>query len=120
MTGPLIGIAFPFRIVQGGVQRSVGFEKLEQNLMHLLSTRLRERVMLRNYGAGVHHRLQEPNDAPLRALIRYEIEQALRIFMPEVRLTAPIRLVPDEAQLTIFIEYQANPQDIVRRLEIRL
>ncbi len=113
---PLYGFAFPFRIRGGGVDHASGYEKIEQDVIHLLSTRLGERVMLRSYGGGVHHRLQEANDNTLRSLIKHEIEMALRTFMPDVRLTAPLKLVPDEGQLTIFVEYSASPQDVVRRL----
>ena len=120
MNEQLVGFAFPFRIVNGGVSRASGFEKIEQNVRHLLGTRLGERVMLRTYGGGVHQRLQEPNDTTLSALIKHEMEQALRIFMPEVRLTAPIRLVAHEEELTIVVEYVADPQDVVRRLELQL
>jgi phage baseplate assembly protein W len=120
MNAPLLGFAFPFRIVGGGVGRALDFEKIEQNVRHVLSTRLGERLMLRTYGGGVHHRLQSPNDATLRALVRHEIEQALRVHLPEVRLTSPLRLDSREEELTIVIEYTANPRDLVRRLELRV
>ncbi len=117
---PLLGFAFPFRITGGGISRAQDFGKIEQNVRHLLSTRLGERVMLRTYGGGVHHRLQSPNDATLRALIKHEIEQSLRLYMPEVQLTAPIQLSSDEEELTIIVEYVADPQDVVRRLELQI
>jgi phage baseplate assembly protein W len=120
MSRPLSGFGFPFRIVDGGVGRATGFEKIEQNVRHLLSTRLGERVMLRTYGGGVHHRIQDPDDATLRALVKHEVEQALRIFMPEVQLTAPIQVLAREAGLTITIDYMADPQDVVRRLELQI
>ncbi len=120
VNAPLLGFAFPFRIAGGGISRAQDFEKIEQNVLHLLSTRLGERVMLRTYGGGVHHRLQSPNDATLRALVKHEIEQALRLYMPEVQLTAPIQLSSDEEELTIIVEYVADPQDVVRRLELQI
>lgn len=120
MTAPLLGFAFPFKIVGGGVGRARDFEKIEQNVRHILSTRLGERPMLRTYGGGVHHRLQAPNDGTLRALVRHEIEQALRVHLPEARLTAPLRLASHEEELTIVIEYAADPRDVVRRLELRV
>ena len=120
MTEPLSGFAFPFRIAGGRVARAEGPEKVEHNLRHLLSTRLGERLMLRGYGGGVHHHLQEPNDTTRGAVIKHEIERALRTFMPEVRLTAPIRLTAREGELTVVVEYAANPRDAARRLELRL
>jgi len=119
MSTQLEGIAFPFRI-ERGVNRARGFDKIEQNVRHLLSTRLGERAMLRAYGGGVHHRLQEPNDSTMRALIKHEIEQALRAFMPEVRLTAPIRISASESEMTVVVEYMADPQDVVRRLTLQI
>jgi hypothetical protein len=120
MSDALVGFAFPFRFVKGGVGRAEGFEKIEQNVRHLLSTRLGERVMRRTYGGGVHHRLQEPNSTTLRALVRHEIEAALRVYLPEAQLTAPIRLTATQDELTILIEYSADPRDVLRRLELRV
>jgi phage baseplate assembly protein W len=120
MDASLSGFAFPFRIVDGGVQRARDVQKIEDDLRHLLSVRLGERVMLRTYGGGVHHRLQEANDATLRALVKHEIEEGLRTFLPAVQLTAPLALTSRDAELMIALEYRADPLDVVRRLELRV
>jgi phage baseplate assembly protein W len=120
VTAPLVGFGFPFRIVDGAVGRARDLEKIEQNVRHALSTRLGERPLRRTYGGGVHHRLQAPNDATLRALIRHEIEQALRAHLPEVRLVSPLDLESREEELTIVVQYAADPGDAVRRLELRV
>jgi phage baseplate assembly protein W len=120
MTTPLLGFAFPFQIVNGGIARARDFEKIEDNVRHALSTRSGERIMLRTYGGGVHHRLQSPNDATLRALIRHEIEEALRVHLPDVHLTAPIQLESREHELRVVIEFVADPRDVVRRFELRI
>ena len=59
--------------------------------------------MLRGYGCGVHHRVQDPNDASLSALIRHEMEESIRQYLPEVQLTAPIRLNAEGEILTIAV-----------------
>jgi phage baseplate assembly protein W len=127
VTAPLMGWAFPFRIeppgddgLGGGIARAVDFAKVEANLRHLVLSRTGERVMLRGYGAGVHHRLQEPNTAPLRTLLRHEIEAALRRFMPEVTLAAPPALSAAGDRLTVVLTYAVRPRDVVRRLEVEL
>jgi phage baseplate assembly protein W len=117
-TPPPRGIAFPFRVV-GHVRAAEGPEKLKQNLRQLLSTRLSERVMLRDYGGGVHRRVQEPNDGTLRALIAYEIEQALVRYMPEVVLVAPPRLRASGPELFVELEYRVGPATGTLELEIR-
>ncbi len=116
----LVGVAFPFRIRDGGVARATGRDKLRQNLRQLLSTRIGERVMLRRYGGGVQHRLQEPNDTTLRTLIRHDIEKSLQAFMPDVQLTAPIRIESTESRITVIIDYTIDPGAVIQRLELEL
>jgi uncharacterized protein len=116
----LHGLAFPFRIENGGVASSTDFDKVEEDVIHLLSVRLGERTMLRSYGGGIHSRRQQPNSPALAALVRHEIETALRANMPDLRLAAPLTVVAREEQLTVQIEYFAAPGDILRRLEVQL
>jgi len=116
---PLSGSAFPFRIL-GGLARSSGGDKIADDVRHLLSVRVGERMMLRAYGGGAHHRLQEANDTTLRALLKHEIEEGLRVFMPEVELVEPLGVSGREEELTVSIVYRADPMAMVRRLEIRI
>lgn len=117
----LKGFAFPFRIERGGgVVQSVGRHKIEEDVVHLLSVRLGERTMLRDYGGGVYRRREQPNSPALAALVRHEIEAALRTFMPELRLVGPLTVVARESQLTVQIQYTAAPDDVLRRLEVTL
>src|ERR1051326_6531638 len=113
MTAELKGFAVPFRIIGGGVAQTAGALKLEQNLKHLIATRVGGRVMLRTYGGGVHPPVEDDNDGALRTLIRHEIETALRQFLPDARLTAPLAVTSNEGQLSITISYRGNPFDVV-------
>jgi phage baseplate assembly protein W len=116
----LTGLAFPFRIERGGVKQSSGFEKIEEDVVHLLSVRLGERTMLRDYGGGVYRRREQPNSPALAALVRHEIEAALRTFFPELRLVGPLTVVARESQLAVRIQYSASPGDVLRDLEVTL
>jgi phage baseplate assembly protein W len=120
MTTTLMGFAFPFRIEGGSVARSSGVKKVEENIRHLLSTRVGERLMLRGYGGGVHRRLQDPNSGTLQALVKREIEDALRANVPEARLVAPIRVASVEAELRVTIEYVVEPEGLGRELTLSL
>jgi phage baseplate assembly protein W len=120
VNGQLLGFGFPFRIAAGGVARAAGADKVDQNVRHLLGTGLGERPMLRTYGGGVHHRLQDPADGTLRALVKHDIEGALRSYAPDVQLTGPISVSVVEEQLTVVIQYLANPQDVLRRIELQM
>jgi phage baseplate assembly protein W len=116
----LTGLAFPFRIESGGVKRSTGLDKIEEDVVHLLSVRLGERPMLRDYGGGVYRRREEPNSPALAALVRHEIEAALRTFFPELRLVGPLTVVARDSVLTVQIQYSASPDDVLRNLEVTL
>jgi phage baseplate assembly protein W len=118
MTRPLEGFSFPFRIESGRTSRTDGFEKVKANVRHLLATRLGERPLLRAYGGGVHHRLQEPNNRTLAALVKHEIEQALRVHLPDVKLVGAVGVEAEEAELNISFDYVASPEDLVRRVEL--
>jgi phage baseplate assembly protein W len=120
VTDRLSGLAFPFRLKDGSVRRAEGFDKVQDDVRHLLSTRLGERTMLRGYGGGVHHRVEDPNDETLAALVRHEIATALRSFMPDVQLTGPITTETAGHELVVRLEYSADPTAVVRRLEIAL
>jgi phage baseplate assembly protein W len=109
MSAPLAGPAFPFRIEGGRVARRSGPAKISDDLRHLLSTRLGERVVRRDYGGGVHQRLQDANDHTLRTLIRHEIETALQAFLPQARLLGPIELVARGSELNISFDYRIDP-----------
>lgn len=119
--GRLIGFAFPFRIERnGGVVQSAGSDKIEEDVIHLLSVRLGERTMLRDYGGGVYRRREQPNSPTLAALVRHEIDTALRTFMPDLRLVGPLTVVARESQLAVQIQYTASPDDVLHRLEVTL
>jgi phage baseplate assembly protein W len=116
----LTGLSFPFRIERGGVKQSSGFAKIEEDVVHLLSVRLGERTMLRDYGGGVYRRREQPNSPALAALVRHEIEAALRTFFPELRLVGPLTVVARDSQLAVRIQYSASPDDVLRDLEVTL
>jgi phage baseplate assembly protein W len=116
----LRGMAVPFRISAGSVRQTSGADKVADDLRHLLSTRLGERLLRRGYGGGVHHRLHQPNDHTLRTLIRHEIEQALRNSLPQARLAGPVRLTHDESDLTVTFYYAVDPDEPARRVALTL
>jgi len=116
----LRGMSMPFRVEGGRVKQSAGADKVADDLRHLLSTRLGERVLRRAYGGGVQHRLQQPNDHTLRTLIRHEIEQALRSHLPSARLTSPIQLTHNTSELTVTFDYTIDSDELAQRLALTL
>jgi Bacteriophage baseplate protein W len=82
------GFAFPFRIdpSTGGVAASAGDRKLRDNLLLLLQVELGERLLRRDYGAGLGGLLQEPINTPFFALIRSQIARAVARYEPRVEI----------------------------------
>lgn len=115
---PLSGPAFPFAVVDGRVARSTGRAKVADDVRHLLSTRTGERALRRGYGGGVHHWLQEPSDHTLRALLRHEVEQALRAHLPALRLVGPIRVTATSDGLVVAFDYRLDPDGVVEHVEV--
>jgi phage baseplate assembly protein W len=120
MSGDLAGISFPFRVEGGRVRAARGFEKAQEDVRHLLATRLGERAMLRGYGGGVHRYLQDPEDATLRALVGHEIDAALRTYVPDARLVAPIAVESRAGALLVTVEYVADHRAAARRFQVAL
>ena len=122
MTGvrPLRGLALPFRITGGRVATAEDTRKAEQDLRHLLTTRVGERVLRRDYGGGMHQYLHQADNQAIRALLRHDVELALRNHLPQLRLAGPVRVVHGEGELRVLIDYRLNPADVVRSLEVPL
>lgn len=116
----LRGMSMPFRVDGGRIRQSAGADKVADDLRHLLSTRLSERVLRRSYGGGMQHQLQQPNDDTARTLIRHEIELALRDHLPLARLTSPIRLTLDESELTVTFDYVIDSSELAQRVALTL
>src|SRR6266487_1190039 len=81
------GFAFPFRIdaLSGGIAWAEGRDKLHDNVMQLLQTNPRERVMRRSYGGGLRDFVQDPNDDVLRGLAQHRIGKAIAEHEPRIR-----------------------------------
>lgn len=99
----LHGFSIPFRVdpATGGIARQSGDEKLKENIVHILSTRIGERVMRRNYGAGLHDLVHDPNNDALRALAQHQIAKAIAEWEPRVQVQ---RIDIAQADGTMFIE----------------
>ena len=110
MDDEIRGFSIPFRIdpTTGGIAVQSGDEKLKENLIHILLTRVGERVMRRAYGGGVHDMLHDPNDEALRTLAQYQIGRAIAEWEPRVLLQG-FDMTHQNGELFIRIRY------IVRR-----
>lgn len=104
----VMGIGFPFRIdpVGGGVVTSSGADKIRQNLRVLLTTRIGERPMQRDFGTRIPALAHEPNDDVLADLIETQARQAMLQWEPRVIVTsASLVSRSDTGDLQLEIDY---------------
>ena len=106
MTEHIRGFSIPFRIdpATGGIAQQSGDEKLKENIIHILLTRIGERTMRRTYGGGVHDMVHDPNNDALRALAQHQIAKAISQWEPRVLLQG-IDVTQEDGQLLIRIRY---------------
>jgi phage baseplate assembly protein W len=82
------GFAFPFRITrEGGVSDAAGVEKLRDNVVHILFTSLGERVMRRDYGAGLRQLVHDPINDALLAIVQHQVIKGIAQAEPRVEVT---------------------------------
>ena len=103
MPAPITGFAFPFRIAPGGgVATSSDREKIRQNILVILGTRLGERAMLRNFGTRLPSLVHEPNDDVLANVIETQAREALVQWEPRILVQAvDVEPDPSDAQAAI-------------------
>jgi uncharacterized protein len=81
------GLALPFRITaEGGVAEEAGPAKIRDNVVHILLTGLGERVMRRDYGAGLRHLAHDPINDALLAVVQHQVMKAIAEAEPRVEV----------------------------------
>lgn len=110
MANDLIGKGWSFPIAPGLDHRLHylgGFEKVRQSIWLLLSTAPGERVMLPEYGCGIHDLVFEANTAALRGAVQAAVRLALNRWEPRIDVVdVRVETTPGEpSQLLIHIDY---------------
>src|SRR5690606_37639463 len=76
-----IGWCFPLQVTPNGKIAQARFEqRIEESIVLILSTAPGERVMMPEFGCGMHDLVFEPNDSRTIALVVHLVRQALTRF----------------------------------------
>jgi phage baseplate assembly protein W len=76
-----VGWRFPLQVTPNGRIAQARFEqRIEESIVLILSTAPGERVMLPEFGCGMHDLVFEPNDSRTIALVVHLVRQALTRF----------------------------------------
>jgi phage baseplate assembly protein W len=83
-----------------------GPDKVRQSIWLILETEPGERIMRPDFGCGLRRYLMKPNTTATRALIQYDVEQALTAWESRIELQE-VRVEPgdDPALVLISIAY---------------
>jgi uncharacterized protein len=73
-----VGWKFPLQVTPGGRVALARYEqRIEESIYLILSTAPGERVMLPDFGCGIHELVFAPNNTSTRSLVVYNVRQAL-------------------------------------------
>ena len=79
------GWKFPLQVnPTGGIARARYEQRVEESIFLILSTAKGERVMLRDFGCGIHDRVFAPNDSVVQSTVVSEVRDALVRFEPRI------------------------------------
>ena len=105
------GWPFPFRPAPAGHLALLGGDdKIRQSIWILLSTAAGERLMLPEFGCGIHDLVFQANTAALRGVVQGKVREALvrwepRIDLLDVRVDSP----SDEGNLLLIrVDYRVR------------
>ena len=117
------GMAFPFRVDPGtgGVVTSQGPDKLRDNLLFLLQAELGERLLRRDYGAGLRGLVHEPINNPFVGLVKRQIAKAVARFEPRVQIVdLQVGLGAEAGQVEAALIYVVRTTQTTDRLTVTL
>jgi phage baseplate assembly protein W len=80
-----VGWKFPLQVTPGGRIAQARYEqRIEESIYLILSTAKGERVMLPDFGCGIHYLVFAPNNTLTRSVVVQNILQALVRFEPRI------------------------------------
>jgi phage baseplate assembly protein W len=99
------GIRFPFLPTgeHHRLQWLSGMELVRQSIETILDTEPGERVMLPTFGCGLRRYLMEPNTVATRTAMQRDIEDALRVWEPRIRVVE-VRVTPGEEPSLVYLD----------------
>jgi uncharacterized protein len=80
-----VGWKFPLQVTPGGHIAQARYEhRIEESIYLILSTAKGERVMLPDFGCGIHELVFAPNSPGTRTLIVQQVRRALQTWEPRI------------------------------------
>ncbi len=108
-----VGWKFPVQARTGEVVLSRYEEDIQEAIWIILSTAPGERLMLPDFGCGIHEYVFAPNNTRTAGMVRFHVQEALTRWEPRIILNqVQVETDPgDPAVLLIQIEYKVRATD---------
>lgn len=101
------GLAFPLRVnVQGSLQLTSAERSIEESILIILRTDLKERVYRPTFGSRLSELVFAPMNTQTLLLIRLHVQEALEMWEPRIVIDS-VRTDPDpiRGRVDIIVEY---------------
>jgi len=111
-----VGWKFPLQVTPaGGIAQSNGEQKVEESIYLILSTAKGERLMMPDFGCGIHDLVFAPNNAQTPARVVQTVRQALTTYEPRIDvLELDVQTSPDTPNLLLIrISYRIRSNNAV-------
>ena len=113
------GWKFPLRINgRGGFSMSEGEQDVAEAIWIVLSTSRGERIMMPEFGCGIHDYVFAPNNANTRGAVGHQVQKALVRWEPRIDL-ADVRVEDDPGQpnlLLVHVDYRIRSNNAYHNL----
>jgi phage baseplate assembly protein W len=106
-----VGWKFPLQVTPGGTIAQAKYEqRIEESIYLILSTAKGERVMLPDFGCGIHELVFASNNTTTIALVVQKVREALVAFEPRIDvLDISAESAPDQLNLLLIrINYRVR------------
>lgn len=112
-TGDFLGQGwrYPLTAASGGPGWASGADKIRQSIWLILSTAKGERLMLPDFGCGIHDLVFSANTAALRGMVAAEVRDSLSRWEPRVDVLQVQVEAPEDARNRLIITISCRIRD---------
>ena len=114
-----VGWKFPLQVTPGGkIAQSRYEQRVEESIYLILSTSRGERVMLPEFGCGIHDLVFAPNNTQTLSVVVQQIRQALVAYERRIDvLDVTVETAPDQPNLLLIrIDYRIRANNALGNL----
>ena len=114
-----VGWKFPLQVTPNGKIAQARYEqRIEESIYLILSTAKGERVMLLDFGCGIHDLVFAPNNAATLSVVAQNVRQALVTYEPRIDvLDINVETTPETPNLLLIrIDYRLRANNALGNL----